>query len=322
MPKTVNSTPILDLYPAPEDLALEVLSGLASDPPSLPCKLFYDELGSKLFDAITLQPEYYPTRTEISILEDRIDDIADVVGEEIVLVEYGSGSTRKIEVLINALNVAAYVPIDISRWYLKAAARRLRKSRPQLLVRPVLADYSHSVPLPADLPLGPRVGFFPGGTIGNFLPVNAIRFLKRIAQTLGQGGYLLIGVDLKKDPVTLHAAYNDSAGLTAAFNLNLLTRINLELDADFDLDHWHHYAPYVPAFGRIEMHLVADADQTVIVAGKRFTFDAGTSIHTENSHKFTRREFAHLAESAGFTVERFWTDPHRLFSVQLLRVTA
>ena len=314
------NVPILDLHPPADDIAAEVLAGLRSARPHLPCKLFYDHAGSELFERITRLPEYYPTRTEVSILEACRGDLRRAVGEGITLVEYGSGSTRKIELLLAGLDVAAYVPIDISRWYLEEATTRLADAHPGLVVRPILADYGRVVPLPEDLPKGPRVGFFPGGTLGNFSRDGAAYFLRRVAATLGPGGFLVTGVDLKKDPTVIHAAYNDAAGITAAFNLNLLRRLNRDLDADFDLGRWRHYAPYVPDAGRVEMHLVAAEDQAVTVAGERFEFARGDAIHTENSHKYGPREIARLAVAGGFEVAQSWTDDRRLFGVQLLRV--
>ena len=312
--------PILDLHPPADDVEAEVLAGLRSDPPTLPCKLFYDDRGSRLFEAICDQPEYYPTRTEMGILEAARPEISAAVGGGVVLVEYGSGSTKKVRLLLDGLDVAAYVPIDISRWYLETAARELGEAHPGLIVRPVLADYNQDVPLPDDLPGGPRVGFFPGGTLGNFTPDLAVGFLKRVAKTLGRGGYLVTGVDLRKEPETIHAAYNDAAGATAEFNLNLLARLNRELGADFDSGQWRHYAPYAPDLGRIEMHLIAAEDQAVTVAGERFEFERGDSIHTENSYKYTPRRLAAVAGEAGFEVVRGFTDDDRLFGVQLLRV--
>ena len=315
------AVPILDLEPPVADVTAEVIAGLSARPqPTLPAKLFYDERGSKLFEEICDLPEYYPTRTEVAILNACRSELADVIGENATIVEFGSGSTRKVRLLLEAVDVAAYVPVDISRWYLEEAASELNRDWPELLVRPVLADYAQEVPLPDDLPDGPRLGFFPGGTIGNFRPHEAVEFLSRVARTLGPGGRLVVGFDLRKDPAVLHAAYNDRAGVTGAFNLNVLRRLNAEVDADFDLAAWHHYAPFVPGLGRIEMHLVAASDQRVHIDGRAFTFERGTSLRTELSHKFTAGGFATLAAEAGFRVERRWTDPSDLFCVALLRV--
>ena len=299
---------------------MEVTAGLAADRPTLPCKLFYDETGSRLFDQITEQPEYYPTRAELSILSDCRGELAEAVGAGVTLIEYGSGNPTKIELLLGGLDVAAYVPIDISRYYLETAAERLAELHPKLAVRPVLADYNQVVPLPHDLPGGPRVGFFPGGTIGNFTRENAAWFLSRVAKTLGPGGFLVLGADRPKDPAILHAAYNDAAGVTAAFNLNLLHRLNRELDAGFTVDRWRHYALYNPGQARIEMHLVTVADETVTVAGREFAFAEGDSIHTENSCKYTPARLGELAKRSGFALRRQWTDADKLFGVYLLQV--
>ncbi len=316
--------PILDLHPPAADLAAEVAAGLAMDPPSLPCKLFYDNVGSDLFNQITAQPEYYPTRSEVEILHAIRDEVAAIEHREpggLTLVEFGSGSTDKCKILLDRLDAAAYVPVDISRWYLEHAATELADRYRGLVIRPVLADYNQPVPLPEGLPDGPRLGFFPGGTIGNFTREAAGDFLGRVAGTLGPGGRLLVGVDLKKDPTLLHAAYNDAAGVTAAFNLNLIDRLNADLGLGLDRDAWSHYAPYVPSRGRIEMYLVALRDQQARLNGDAFDLPRGAAIHTESSHKYTRREFARLAGEAGYAVEQVWTDERGWFSVQLLRVS-
>ena len=316
----METTPILDLHPPADDLEAQVLRGLRQEQASLPCKLFYDDAGSKLFERITRLLEYYPTRAEVEILESCRGEISRHVGGDVTLIEYGSGSTRKIELMLDGLGVSAYVPIDISRWYLESAAKRLEDRHPGLRVRPVLADYSQDVPLPTGLPTGPRVGFFPGGTLGNFARPQAVSFLNRVAKTLGPGGFLVIGVDLQKDPVVIHDAYNDSAGVTAAFNLNLLARLNRELGGDFELDGWRHYAPYLPAEGRVAMHLVSVEDQRATVAGESFDFPRGRAIHTESSHKYRPEGVAELAREGGFGRAGYWTDEGGLFSVHLLRV--
>ena len=299
----------------------EVLAGLSGRRPSLPSKLFYDEAGSRLFERITTLPQYYQTRTELAILQSAMPDLARRLGGDIMLIEYGSGSSTKTRLLIEALDVRRYIPIDISRWYLEGAAADLRATFPKLLVEPIVADYTQAVRLPNSAGgAAGRVGFFPGSTIGNFTPEDAEVFLSGVASTLGRGGRLIIGFDLKKDPERLHAAYNDSAGVTAAFNLNLLRRLNRELGADFDLCRWHHYAFYSPVPGRIEMHLVSATRQTVSIAGHFFDFEKGRSIHTENSYKYTRRGIKGLARRGGFAIEEIWTDPGRLFAVALLRV--
>ena len=317
------------LAPQIDAFAADVLAGLRSRPRAIPCKWFYDEAGSRLFEDITRLPEYYPTRTEAGILRDRAADIAAAVGRGATLVEYGSGSSLKTHLLLDGVagRLAGYVPVDISRWALDDAARRLAGRYPSLAVRPVCADYTAIFALPD---LGARgdgrvVAFFPGGTIGNFSPPAAVEFLRRVRATVGPGGGLFVGVDLKKDPNVLHAAYNDAAGVTAAFNLNLLGRINRELGGDFDPRRWAHYAYYDPAGdgpGRVRMNLVALSDQSVTVSGERFDFARGEAIHTEDSHKYGLPGFADLARRAGFDVADVWTDADGLFSVQHLRATA
>lgn len=313
----------------------EVLEGLRRDPPRIPPKFLYDDRGSALFDEICELPEYYPTRTELAITRARAPEIAELCGPDALVVEYGSGSSVKTRLLLDALeSPAAYVPIDISRDHLLAAARRLAAAYPELEILPVCADYTRELRIPAPRrPAGRRVAYFPGSTIGNFLPTAARAFLTRIARTLGQGGGLVIGVDLVKDRATLEAAYDDAAGVTAAFNRNLLTRINRELDADFDLDAFAHRAlfrelpgPGVPdgdslgvlGRGRIEMWLVCQRDQEVRVAGERFRFRPGEAILTEYSYKYALEAFAELAGEAGLDVVRAWTDPEQRFSVQYL----
>jgi dimethylhistidine N-methyltransferase len=315
------AVPILDLHPPAEDLRRQVLAGLNATPSELPCKLLYDDAGSDFFEQICDLPEYYQTRTEQALLQTCRDDVAGLVGKNAVIVEYGSGSTHKVRNLMESIDTHAYVPIDISRWYLENAAEELATSHPELVVRPVLADYTLDVPLPDGLGNGPRVGFFPGGTIGNFWPHNAVAFLRRVAATLGRSGYLLVGYDRKKDPALLHAAYNDSAGVTASFNLNLLDRLNATADATFDRGRWRHYAPYVPEAGRIEMWLVADEDQEVRVAGETLLFRRGEAIRTETSQKFSPEEFKLLATDAGFDVAHRWSDERQLFDVVLLQVS-
>lgn len=309
---------IIDLHPRPADVRAEVLAGLSRPQARLPSKLFYDAAGSALFERITELPEYYQTRAEIEILRGCADELSRLLGENLALIEYGSGSSTKTRLLLEALDITTYVPIDISRSALLEAARGLAKRFPRLRLLPIVADYAKMTSFP-DTGCRERVGFFPGGTIGNFTPRQARRALRGIARTLGSGGRLIIGVDLKKDPAILHAAYNDAAGVTAQFNANLLVRLNRELEADFDTAAWRHYAPYVPGRGRIEMHLVSAVDQRARVAGAVFEFPCGRSIRTEISCKYTPAEFQRLAEEAGFACERLWVDAARLFSVHLLR---
>lgn len=316
-----------DYHPQVADLRAEVLDGLSRPRKRLPPKLFYDRHGSQLFDAITELPEYYPTRTEIGILRRDGREIADAMGRGQLLVELGSGSSLKIQVLLEALQPALYMPVDISKEHLLASAEILAGRFPGLEVHAVCADYSGPFDLPLEGYDGERAAFFPGSSIGNFEPTEAVALLARIGQLLGRGGCLLIGVDLVKDLKVLEAAYNDAQGVTADFNLNLLTRINRELGADFDLDAFEHRAFFNPdpgsggavSPGRIEMHLISRADQRVRIDGRDLDFAAGETIHTECSYKYRLSEFVDLAREAGFTTERVWTDPLGLFSVQLLR---
>lgn len=297
----------------------EVLDGLTQTPKCISPKYFYDQRGSELFDAITELPEYYPTRTELGILQDNGEAIADFLGDDCMLVELGSGSSRKIRVLLDALKPAAYVPMDISRDHLLGSARSLAEDYPDLEVHAACTDYSDEFQLP-ELPEHlPRAAFFPGSSIGNFDPDDASRLLTRLGRHLGESGKLLIGVDLKKHDHILHAAYNDAQQVTAAFNLNLLERMNRELEANFDIGLFEHQARFNKEAGRIEMHLVSQVEQRVCVAGTQIEFAAGEKLHTENSYKYTIEEFHTLAEASGFIAEKVWTDTQQLFSVHCLR---
>jgi dimethylhistidine N-methyltransferase len=307
-----------DFHPAPADLRAEVLSGLALKQKRLSPKLFYDARGSKLFDRICELPEYYPTRTEIGILERDGAEMAALLGRDALLLELGSGSSKKIRVLLSALRPAVYMPVDISREHLLESAESLAAAFPGLDVHAVCADYSVPFELPVDDHDHPRAAFFPGSSIGNFEPAEAERFLKRVAGILGPGARLLIGVDLVKERRTLEAAYNDAAGVTAAFNLNLLERVNRELGGTFDLDGFRHEAFFNETDSRIEMHLMSTRGQMVEVAGERFAFAEGESIHTECSYKYSIERFQALAGRAGYEPERVWTDPRSLFSVHCL----
>jgi len=309
------------LRAAPDsEFGRELLAGLMRSPRGISPKYFYDEAGSALFDRICELPEYYPTRTELRILTERARDIAREIGPAAEIIEFGAGSLTKVRRLLDALDEPGrYVPIDISGAHLEAAARRLVADYPRLAVQPVVADYTMPLVLPArERGSGQRVGFFPGSTLGNFSPEEALAFLQ-LAQRLLRGGGLLLGVDLVKDPARLHAAYNDAQGVTAAFNLNLLRRANAELDADFDLDGFAHAAFYNAPLRRIEMHLVSRRVQTVEVCGRRFAFEEGETIHTENSYKFSVDGLRALAQKAGFRPAAVWTDPERLFSVHWLQ---
>ncbi|RYF67666.1 MAG: L-histidine N(alpha)-methyltransferase, partial [Comamonadaceae bacterium] len=276
--------------------------------------------GSALFDRICDLPEYYPTRTELRILTDRAAEIAHHIGPGAEIVEFGAGSLTKVRLLLDALDAPQrFLPIDISGEHLESAAERLRADYPRLAVQPIVGDYTQPFDLPALGAGGRRVGFFPGSTLGNFNPDEALAFLQSAAQMLGGGG-LLIGVDLIKDPALLHAAYNDAQGVTAAFNLNLLHRANAELGADFVPAQFTHAAFYNAPFQRIEMHLVSRRAQVVNVLGERFMFAEGETIHTENSHKFSVDGLRTQAVQAGFDIGPVWTDPDRLFSVHWLPV--
>ncbi|MDC1214445.1 L-histidine N(alpha)-methyltransferase [Rhodospirillales bacterium] len=302
----------------------DVLHGLGSQPKQMPPKYFYDAIGAELFTQICELEEYYPTRTEISILQKNATDIATKLGEQAMLIEYGSGSLDKVRILLDALSdPVALCAIDISAEQLKAASKEVQNAYPELEVLAVEADFTQVVPLPSpETSPKAHVAFFPGSTIGNFAPENARDFLAGISETIGVDGLLLIGVDLKKDASRLVAAYDDAKGVTAAFNLNLLQRINFELGGDFDLTLFRHIARYSKVNGRIEMHLESCTDQTVRIGDHAFDFEAGETIHTENSYKFSSDEFQALAQSAGFDHVQSWSDPEDLFSVMLFHVSS
>jgi dimethylhistidine N-methyltransferase len=299
--------------------AQDVVAGLTARPKRLPPKYFYDETGARLFEEITALPEYYPTRCEIAILRERAPEIAQFFAPGAALVEFGSGSSRKVRILLAAApTIAAYVPVDISSQMLLQEAHDLRQDYPDLAVLPVEADFTQPFTLPAAVEERPRTGFFPGSTIGNFEPHEACAFMRHAGRMLGPGANLIIGVDLVKEASFLHAAYNDAAGVTAAFNLNLLTRINRELDGDFDLAGFSHKAFYNSVRQRIEMHLVSKRRQKVKVAGRTIDFRTGETIHTENSYKYTLEGFAALARGSGWTPVATWTDHGNNFSVHAL----
>jgi len=306
---------------AEDSFASDVLSGLGARQKRLAPKYFYDERGSQLFEQITALAEYYPTRCELAILRQHNADIARVLGPKTALVEFGSGSTRKVRILLEAAStIEAYVPVDISAEMLRQEARQLQHDWPRLRVLPVAADFTLPFRLPSAIVGLARAGFFPGSTIGNFEPQDAAAFLRHAGRMLGARATLIIGVDLVKDAAVLNAAYDDAAGVTAQFNLNLLARINRELSAEFDLDAFSHRAFYNGERRRIEMHLVSARRQTVRVAGHAITFEAGETIHTENSYKYTIESFGLLARSAGWMPMTAWTDG--CFSVHALAATA
>lgn len=297
----------------------EVLRGLRGHPKQLPPKLFYDETGARLFERITTLPEYYLTRAELEILRVRASEIAELAGPRCALVEYGSGAGVKVRLLLDALDEpAAYVPIDISREQLAEVAGELAANYPNVCVRPLHADYTAPLDLPT-LPRGARrLAFFPGSTIGNFHPTEAAAFLRRVRRTIGREGALILGVDRRKDVHVLEAAYDDAAGVTAAFNRNMLTRLNRELGADFDVERFAHRARFDARASRVEMHLVSLAWQVVHVGDERVVFDAGETIWTESSYKYDRARLDQLVDAAGFAVTRLWTDAAERFWVAFL----
>lgn len=303
---------------AQETQLAEILAGLNRPQKMISPKYFYDERGSQLFDAITHQPEYYPTETEFGIMHDNIDEIADLVGPRASLIEYGSGSSRKTRVLLEHLHdLAAYVPVDISEDHLIAAADKVSADFPGLEVLPVVADFTRpfALPMPATMPLR-NIVYFPGSTIGNFTREAAQDLLDVMYQEAGEDGAMLIGVDLQKDPAIIERAYNDSAGVTAEFNLNILTHLNREFGFDFDPDAYSHSAIYDRDEGRMVIELISHRDQVVMNGNESIAVADGETILTEYSHKYTLEGFARLARNAGFEVEKVWTDPEHLFSVQ------
>ena len=318
METTAQPFVLVDEAPETESFREAVLDGLRQDQKQIPSKFLYDERGSKLFDRICELDEYYPTRTEMGIMQAHVEAMADAIGPRARLVEYGSGSSRKIRILLDHLeDLAAYVPVDISRDHLLSAAEALAEDYPDLPIQPLCADYTTTFDLP-EPPRSPArtVAYYPGSTIGNFPPDDARAFLAHVREVVGADGGLLIGVDLKKDVDVLEAAYNDAAGVTAAFNKNLLRRMNRELDATFDPDRFEHLSVWNEEKGCIESFLRSRAAQTVTVAGHSFSFEEGETIHTEYSYKYTLDGFATLTEAAGFSVETVWTDDRSYFSVQ------
>ena len=303
---------------AAEEFARDLIGGLQKKQKQIPCKYFYDARGSELFDRICRLPEYYQTRTEMALLARHAPEIAALMGPNVEIVEFGAGSLRKVRILLDAAkDLRAYSPLDISGGYLGEVVRTLAADYPALTLRPLVGDFTLPLDIP-ELPGAPRrAGFFPGSTIGNFQPDAAMALLRRMRGVLNGGG-LLIGVDLVKDPVRLHAAYNDAAGITAQFNKNLLARANSELGADFDLDAFAHYAPYNAMAHRVEMYLVSLKRQSVTLCGKRIDFAQGEAVHTEDSHKYTIESFREMACRAGFNPRAVWTDEERLFAVHWL----
>lgn len=309
-----------DYHPRPADFFAEVVEGLRKEQKKIPPKFFYDEKGSEIFAEICETPEYYPTRTEQRILRQNVWEIANIIGHHCLLVEPGSGNCEKVRLLLDVLKPQAYVPMDISRDHLKKAAQTLSADYPWLDVHAACVDFTQPLDLsfcPADMQ---KIAFFPGSSIGNFEPQAAVEFMSHIVKAVGQGGGMLIGVDLKKDKDILDAAYNDEAGITAAFNLNLLERINQELDADFEVNNFEHHAYYNQDEGRIEMHLRSQLEQVINIEDQAIKLNKGETIHTENSYKYTIEEFQSMAGKAGFKPMYVWTDPDKLFSVHYFEV--
>src|SRR3954451_8001640 len=306
---------------ASDTFADHVIHGLSDSPKWLWAKYFYDVAGSDLFEEITRLPEYYPTRTELKILEANAAAMSAYIPLAAALVEFGTGSTKKARILIEAApQIAAYVPVDISGEFLAQEAAAVRRDIPWLPVLPVVADFTRDFELPAQIRSRPRVGFFPGSTIGNFEPEDATEFLRQAGRVLGQSATMIVGVDLIKDEAVLNAAYNDAAGVTAKFNLNVLARMNRELGGNFDLSAFRHRAFYNAEHHRIEMHLESLKDQSAMVAGRMFDFRTGETIHTESSYKYTFESFRALAESAGWRPVATWTDENNYFAVHALKM--
>lgn len=308
-----------DTHVEADDFAAEILAGLRQTRRTIHPKHLYDAEGSRLFDAICGLPEYYQTRTEMGILREHGAEISQYIDPHCLLIELGSGSSHKIRLLLDILRPSVYMPLDISKEHLLNAAQRLQLDYPWLEIRAAATDYSKVLRLPYRMAGAQKVAFFPGSSIGNFEPAEALVFLKNIHAAIAPAGGLLIGVDLKKHAAILERAYNDAQGVTAAFNLNVLRRINRELGADFDLGQFWHRAVYNADFGRIEMHLHSRCRQTVMVAGEAFRFSAGETIHTENSYKYSVAEFQDLARRASFEPTAAWTDAGQQFSVQYFK---
>jgi len=310
-----------DYEPPTDDFLTDVVEGLSREQKTLSPKYFYDQKGSALFDEICRTPEYYITRTELELLDSVLPEVATLTGPEAIVIEWGSGSSWKIRKVLDALErPAEYIAIDISRDHLKAAAAEIAKQYSGVKVGAICADFLAPIHLPAEAIVseGRRLGFLPGSTIGNFEPEVAAEILQRATGLLESGGALLIGTDLQKSEETLLAAYNDAGGVTAAFNLNLLERMKVELKADIDVSAFKHEALYNPKNNRIEMHLRATKPTEINVGGHCFAFKAGESIHTENSHKFTIKGFQQIARDAGFEPSEVWTDKDQLFALHYL----
>jgi dimethylhistidine N-methyltransferase len=318
----MTSSPLIhfhDFHPALDDFKADILAGLKAEQKQIAPKYFYDTQGSMLFDRICLLPEYYLTRTEIGLLKQYGAQIATSIGQDTMLFEFGSGSSSKIRLLLEAIRPKCYVPLDISRDHLYRSANLLAKDYPWLEVHAICVDYAGYWNLLPGLKGKNRIAFFPGSSIGNLTSEVAVGLLRRIAQIVGNDGGLLIGVDLVKDIGVLEAAYNDQQKVTAAFNKNLLVRLNRELGANFRVDRFHHRAFYNRNFDRIEMHLASEGEQVISIEGELIHFKAGETIHTENSHKYSIAGFQRLALRAGFHPVKVWTDPDELFSIHYMQ---
>jgi dimethylhistidine N-methyltransferase len=311
----------LDLQPDSESVLDEVWRGLSSQEKSISPKFFYDERGSELFDAITQLPEYYVTRTEMDLLDAHMAEVASLLDNHICVIEYGSGSTKKIRRVLDSIKPEAYVPVDISDEYMLSNAKALMQDFPQLKVFPICADITQRFMLPKQVERLKPLGFYPGSSIGNFEPTEAVDFLTRARATLGEGGYFLIGVDAKKDSAILESAYNDAEDVTARFNLNILNHLNEKVAANFDAKKFQHVANYNVELGCIQMFLKSTTNQSVEIAGKEFFFSEGEVVHTENSYKYSKEEFLSLAHSAGFECLNIWQDAKHWFSLFLLRAS-
>jgi len=307
-----------DLHPSGGDKRSEILSGLQKKQKSIDPKYFYDARGSVLFENITTLPEYYPTRTERQILKQDAKAMAKLCGENCVLIEPGSGSSEKVRLLLDALKPAAYVPMDISSDFLKHSATQLAEEYPWLNVHAVCTDFAKQEKEPEGIEQGKRVIFYPGSTLGNMKPDDATQFLAKLGQWVGQDGGVLIGIDMHKSTRILEDAYNDQQGITALFNLNILSNINALTGSNFDTNHFSHRAFYNEEKFRIEMHLVSEIDQVVNLCGSNISFTRGETIHTENSYKYTRESFQKIATRAGFVIKSSWSDDQQLFGVHYL----
>jgi dimethylhistidine N-methyltransferase len=313
----IDETKLTEPFQA--EFAEAIFTGFSQAAKYIPTKYHYDERGSALFEEITQLDEYYPTRTEIGLLKTYGDEIAQRASDGCAVVEFGSGSSRKTHILLEHMRTAsAYVPIDIDEWSLKQAVQRLKKQFPELALHPVHADFSKDIKLPDEIGDAPRLGFFPGSTIGNFELVAAVEFMKRAGQLLGHGSALLIGADLQKDLDILVPAYDDAKGVTAAFTLNLLHRINRELEGNFEVSQFAHRPLYNEKIGRIESYIESLIDQDVKILDRRFSFNEGERIHVENSHKYTIPQFQQLAMEAGWVSDHVWVDDEDLFSLHYL----